>query len=155
MVLNRSTGIISAQTVSSSSSLAATFISAASSTSSTPQPTEQTVIPSPTSKSNIWISGVVVGPIVGIALGAALMWFCLRKRKKAQRNEENIGYGQNSHQQQYTSEQDVKEIYSHTPKNETQSWQHQREVHGQSIAEAPENTSPTQPAELWHGNYRS
>ena len=83
------------------------------------------------------------------------MWFCLRKRKKAQRNEENIGYGQNSHQQQYTSEQDVKEIYSHTPKNETQPWQHQREVHGQSIAEVPGNTSPTQPAELWHGNYRS
>ncbi|KAH9866307.1 hypothetical protein J1614_008873 [Plenodomus biglobosus] len=128
-----------------SSSIATTTTGVASSSSSKSQSTEQTSNSSSTSKSNTWISGVVVGPIVGITLGAVLMWFCLRKRKKqkAQQDQVSVGYDQGGSYQQYPPDQDPKEGYS------------QVGIHGQYIAEAPGSKSPPQPAELWEGNYRS
>ncbi|CAO2648859.1 Nn.00g098080.m01.CDS01 [Neocucurbitaria sp. VM-36] len=143
--------------VPTSSSIATTSTSVASSSFSTPQSTEQTYTPGSSSKSNTWISGVVVGPLVGIALGAALMWFCLRKHKnKAQQFQANVGQDQGGHYQEYPLHQDPKEMCSQTVKSDSQQWQHQTGNYGQYIVEAPGSTSPnTQPAELWQGNYRS
>ena len=85
------------------------------------------------------------------------MWFCLRKRKtkQAQQNQENVGYDQGGYNQQYPSGQNPKEMYSPTVTNDPQPGQHQTETHGQYIAEAPGSKTPAQPAELWQGNYRS
>jgi hypothetical protein len=38
------------------------------------------IAPAPSSESKAWIAGAVVGPLVGIALGA-VVWFLLGKRK--------------------------------------------------------------------------
>ncbi|KAF2134080.1 hypothetical protein P153DRAFT_330882 [Dothidotthia symphoricarpi CBS 119687] len=143
--------------VPTSSRIAATFTSVASSSSSTPQSTEQTSTPSSSSKSNTWIAGVIVGPLIGIALGAALMWFCLRKRKnkKAQQNQGDVGHDEDRHYQQYPPGHNPKEGYSQTVTSDSQPWQHQTGNHGQYIAEVPGSTSPKQPAELWQGNYSS
>lgn len=37
----------------------------------------------PSSSSKAWIAGAVVGPILGLALVGFVVWFCLRRRKKA------------------------------------------------------------------------
>ncbi|KAH8725228.1 hypothetical protein GQ44DRAFT_727037 [Phaeosphaeriaceae sp. PMI808] len=76
-----------------------------SSNSNTPQSTQTKSTPSSLSKSKAWISGVVVGPFAGIALGAAFMWVCLRNRKtkKAQQNQATLGHDQVGSYQQYPS----------------------------------------------------
>ncbi|KAF3003503.1 hypothetical protein E8E13_004725 [Curvularia kusanoi] len=143
-------------TSSSTTSVAPT--SAANSSSSVSQATGSISGSQPASKSNVWIAGVVVGPIVGIGLGAVLMWFCLRKRKnqKAQKRQEaamNPHNGWDQHQQ-YSDGQAPVEKYSNTVESDRKPWQHQMDSQ-QYVAEAPDRASPTQPAELWHGNYRS
>ena len=57
--------------------------------------------------------------------------------------------------QQFSDGQAPVEKYSHAVKSDSQEWHHEMGSHEQQIAEAPDRTSPTQPAELWHGNYRS
>lgn len=57
------------------------------STTVTPTPADstilQTISPNPSKKkSQAWIAGAVVGPIVGLALVGILAWFCLAKRRK-------------------------------------------------------------------------
>jgi hypothetical protein len=141
--------------VSTSSSIAITSTST-SSHSSTPSPTDQTSDPNSSSKGNTWIAGVVVGPLVGIALGAVLMWFCLRKRKneKAQQTQ-GQEYDQVGYHQQHPAGQDPKEGYHETVANHPQQWQHQAGNHDQYIVEAPGSTIPKEPAELWQGNYKT
>ncbi|KAF1843086.1 uncharacterized protein K460DRAFT_378311 [Cucurbitaria berberidis CBS 394.84] len=143
-------------TVPTSSSIATTSTSVASSSSSAPKSTEQTSAPSSSSKSNTWISGVVVGPLAGIALGAALMWVCLRKckNKKTQQNQGNAEHDRGGSRRQYPPGQDPKGMNSQTVTSDSQPWQHQTGNHGRYIAEAPGSTTLTQPAELWQGNYR-
>lgn len=94
---------------------------------------------------------MVIGPIVGLGLGALLMWFCLRKRKKQKEQQERESLGQTPQDrfQHYAKGEAPIEKYSHTVKLGAQQWQQH------SVVEAPDNTTPAQPAELWHGNYRS
>ena len=84
------------------------------------------------------------------------MWFCLRKRRnrKAQQEMEVSMNNQGGWNQQFSDGQAPVEKYSHTVKSDSQCNQ-QMGSHEQHIAEAPDRTSLTQPAELWHGNYRS
>jgi hypothetical protein len=81
-------------------------------------------IPQPASKSNFWISGVVVEPIVGIALGAALMWFCLRKRRnrKTQQKLKAAMNNQAGWDQQFSGGQAPVKKYSHAVKSDSQQW---------------------------------
>ncbi|KAF1932998.1 uncharacterized protein M421DRAFT_416596 [Didymella exigua CBS 183.55] len=143
--------------VPASSSFAATFTSAvpSNSMSSTTTPSEPTSTPDTTSRSNTWIAGVVAGPIVGIALGAALMWYCLRRRKEdnAQQIQGNTKRNQRGCNSQYTSTENAKNMYSQTIASARHPWQ--QEVHSQYVAEAPAHSIPAPPAELWQGNYRS
>jgi hypothetical protein len=88
-------------------------------------------------------------------MGAALMWFCLRKRKnkKAQQGQA-VEYVQGGHLQEYSPGQSSKQDYSQTTTSSPQPWQHQTGNH-EYLVEAPGNTTPKEPAELWQGNYRS
>ncbi|KAF2792165.1 hypothetical protein K505DRAFT_56910 [Melanomma pulvis-pyrius CBS 109.77] len=57
------------------------------STTVTPTPADSTILPTispnpPKKKSQAWIAGAVVGPIIGLALVGILAWFCLAKRRK-------------------------------------------------------------------------
>jgi hypothetical protein len=125
---------------------ASTPTNIATSTSTMPQDTESTPIPKSASKSNAWIAGVIMGPIAGIISGAVLMWCCLRKwrNRKAQRRLEVAINNRGGWDQQFSDSQ--------APVDDSSQ---QMGSHGQYIAEAPDRTSPSQPAELWHGNYRS
>ncbi|KAH6639302.1 hypothetical protein C7974DRAFT_388221 [Boeremia exigua] len=52
-------------------------------TTTTPAaPATETATPEPESSSKAWIAGVVAGPVLGLALIGAGVWFCLRRRKK-------------------------------------------------------------------------
>jgi hypothetical protein len=149
VILNAS--LATTSSAQTSSSIATTSTNGSSSSFSIPQSTEQPLSPDSSSKSHTWISGVVLGPLAGLAMGAALMWFCLRKSKneKAQRQQGSSASDQSMHHQ------DPKAGYSQTMTSDTQPWQQGR--HDQYIAEAPGSIdqTPRQPAELWHGNYSS
>ncbi|EAT78436.1 hypothetical protein HBI56_184040 [Parastagonospora nodorum] len=114
-------------------------------TSSTPQPTAQPITSISSSKSKTWISGVVVGPVVRLLLGAVLMWFCLRRRKsnRVEQNQANRGHGRDEQGEQDAFGQVPKEGYFQTRNQD------------QQIAEVSGHTTPKPPAELWEGNYRS
>ncbi|KZM26120.1 hypothetical protein ST47_g2740 [Ascochyta rabiei] len=60
-----------------------------------PAITNSTPAPSSAPQSKAWIAGVIIGPIVGIALGASLLWLLIRRKRK-QRAEHhyqgNLGY---------------------------------------------------------------
>jgi hypothetical protein len=72
-----------------------------SSSSITSSPTGPMFSPVPSLRGNTWIAGVVVGPFIGIAMGAALMWFCLRKRKnKKAQQDQAVEYVQGGHHQE-------------------------------------------------------
>ncbi|OAL50084.1 hypothetical protein IQ07DRAFT_510411 [Pyrenochaeta sp. DS3sAY3a] len=112
------------------------------SSSSTPQLPNQAAVPSSPSARKTWIFGVVIGPLVGIALGAALMWFCLhrRKSKDGQHNQANPGYAQSGYYTPYPLDQNPKESYLQIADQD------------QCIVEAP---GCADPVELWQGNYAS
>jgi hypothetical protein len=125
-----------------------------SSSPTAPQYTNQPAAPSSSSARKTWIFGVVIGPIVGIALGAALMWFCLRRRKckEEQQNQANPGDARGGYHGQYLLDQNPTESYVQIVKIESQLWQLQIAGQDQGIVEAP---GCADPVELWQGNYAS
>ncbi|KAF2014137.1 hypothetical protein BU24DRAFT_481557 [Aaosphaeria arxii CBS 175.79] len=150
-------GLVEASSTQSKiSSIATTSTSATSSGSSAPTSTEQVVNQSSSSKSKTWISGVVVGPLIGIALGAAFMWYCLHKRKnkKIQQNGGRVAHSQAGSYQQYPLHQNAMDQNSQSEMNSFQSMQHQSGNQSQYIVETPGATSPSSTAELSQGNYR-
>jgi hypothetical protein len=117
-------------------------------------------------ESKAWIAGVVVGPLVGLALGVVLVWFVLSKRteKKTESNppgsnQPNAGYvegngrsdlarGQHAtegkYYRTYVQPTVYHELGSERPHEMDSLRRHELESVGKSSAE---------PAELWHGNY--
>jgi hypothetical protein len=81
-------------------------------------------------------------------LGAALVWFCLRKRKNKEA-QQNQGCDQSGCYQQYPSDHNLKERYSYIVTSELETGNH-----GQGRAEVPGSATPAPPAELWQGNYK-
>jgi hypothetical protein len=113
------------------------------------------------------IAGVVVGPLIGIALGAGLLWLMLsrkRKNENVQQHQQplpptNEGYAQggyydpaNTAEKQY-SDVGINRTISPQPSDMVgnSSWQQSQ----QPAEVAGSSPSPAPPAELWHGNYRS
>jgi hypothetical protein len=132
------------------SSLVASSNSASSTSNTLPSPT-----PSPESKSKAWIAGVVIGPIVGIALGAALMWFLLKKRR-AKQSQPGPGYDQSVYPPGQAPAEKYAQAGTYAPVSPQpgEQWQHQPGSYGQYPVEAPGST-PVPPAELSQGNYHS
>lgn len=73
------------------------------------------------------------------------MWTCLRKRKmkKARQDQGGTTHDQGDYNQRYRPELDPKQSSFQAGNID------------QYIVEAPGSTSPSQPVELWQGNYRS
>ncbi|UPX20720.1 uncharacterized protein EKO05_0010945 [Ascochyta rabiei] len=75
-----------AKTTSASSAPRSTTAAITSDGSGDNAPANPTLIPQATKKkssSKAWIAGVVVGPIIGLALIGFLAWFCIRRRKRS------------------------------------------------------------------------
>ncbi|XPS76708.1 hypothetical protein M3J09_008755 [Ascochyta lentis] len=108
-----------ANTVYRELAAATTSSSLTTSSASSPSPTGQSSTPSNTNvstsatstpesapASKVWIAGAVIGPIVGIALiAAALFW---RRRRSNKNNAENLGYD-TGHLQDYPEYQLVQQ----------------------------------------------
>lgn len=138
------------------SNVATTSANGATTSVSTPLPLEEPSSADVSAQSNTWIAGVVVGPVLGLGLGAVLMWYCLRRRResKAQHEQQNMGFGQVYRSQQELPSQIALEKYTHTVKMNSHPWQQQTGHQDYSLAEAPGHSTPAEPAELWNGNYR-
>ncbi|KAF9701348.1 hypothetical protein EKO04_000917 [Ascochyta lentis] len=75
--------------------------SAATTSQPTTTPTTNPPPPAPPApQSKAWIAGVTIAPILGIALGASLLWLLLQRRRKQraeQHHQGSMGYGQENH----------------------------------------------------------
>ncbi|KAH7072073.1 hypothetical protein BKA63DRAFT_568003 [Paraphoma chrysanthemicola] len=150
-------GVATSSVISSSSVPASLSIGTSSSTSSnlSPSSTVANTSPQPNGASNskTWLAGVVIGPIAGIALGAALTWFLLRRRKKNKRTQHrpvdgyNQNFQQNDDKYSYQAQEQVKPTVLHEGMREQQQWQSQGSFNDQCPVEAPDGAPP--PAELW------
>ncbi|KAH7084363.1 hypothetical protein FB567DRAFT_580925 [Paraphoma chrysanthemicola] len=155
--------IATSSVISSSSTPASLSVGTSSSTSFNLSPSS-TVITTPAqpngeSNSKTWLAGVVIGPVVGIAIGAALTWFLLRRRKKNKKtqhgpvDEHNQNLERNDDKYSYQSPEQAKPTVLHEGMREQTQWQSHSSLNGQYPVEAPDGAPP--PAELWQGNYRA
>ena len=111
---------------------------------SSPSPTgslQETPSPDSASRSKVWIAGVVVGPLIGICAGAALVWFCLRKRgKKASPKQQGL---LETYDVPMTN-QDAKQVYFYSNPPYTL----EAAAGSRSPVEVPSNPASRAPAEL-------
>lgn len=111
---------------------------------SSPSPSgslQETPSPDSASRSKVWIAGVVVGPLIGICAGAALVWFCLRKRGKKTLPKE---HGLLETYDVPMTNQDAKQVYFYSNPPYTL----EAAAGSRSPVEVPSNPASRAPAEL-------
>jgi len=108
-----------------------------------------------------------VGPIVGIAIVGALLWFLFKRKRKTVSTEQadaDVGQDKHVYHPADPTYQDGEAKYAQTVVRPAPSthvsemagdWQHQAEGQDHSPAEMPGSASDRSPAELWQGNYQS
>jgi len=111
-----------------------------------------------------WIAGAVVGPIVGVTLGAVLVWMLLRKQQRSKdwRTDTTLfGFGDyptdpfDGDRGGKATHTTVLPPASRQISEMAGDWQHRPGYQGQYPAEVAASTPDHTAAELWHGNYRS
>ncbi|RYN98538.1 hypothetical protein AA0119_g7036 [Alternaria tenuissima] len=154
--LSSSSGSASASSTVPSNAMASATSSATATNTPLPQDSN--------SWNKTWIAGAVLGPIVGLALLAVLLWFLSKRRQMNDRMRyTGADSGQDEHPFQPTNltYQDGKSEHTQTNAYPLQvfemadDWHHQTESCGQSPAEMPGNTSEYGPSELYSGNRTS